>query len=373
MSVRSSLVYLLLGCAILFANSPAMAQRKFANFASFKRVDANPTKNYALTEASGPWLIMAASFAGPGAENEARQLVLELRKRYKLTAYTHAAKFDFTEAVVGKGIDRYGNPKRMKHNTAKEYNEIAVLVGDFPNINDPQLQQTLKQLKYLRPTALSAEGVPTTQRFANLRTVQRYLDTRINQKRQTKGPLGSAFVARNPMLPQEYFTPTGFDSFVQNMNKGVKHSLLKCPKAYSVRVATFRGNAIIDQGEIAKIQKNGGMKSQLTLAAENAHRLTDLLRKRGVEAYEFHDRHESIVTVGSFDQVGTPRDDGKIEIDQRVYKVITNYGPSKKKLPNGTETGMLPKSLEGISFDLQPVPVAVPRRSIAADYAGSRR
>lgn len=350
-----------------------MAQGRFANFASFKRIDADPTKNYALTEASGPWLIMAASFAGPGADTEARQLVLELRKRYKLSAYTHAAKFDFSQPVVGKGVDKYGQPKQMKHKTAKKYDEIAVLVGDFPNINDPQLQQTLKQLKFLKPTCLSREGTPTTQRFANLRTVQRYIDSKMNNKRQTKGPLGSAFVARNPMLPQEYFTPTGFDSFVENMNKGVKHSLLKCPKGYSVRVATFRGNAIIDQSEIAKIEKNGGMKSQLTIAAEKAHRLVADLRKRGVEAYEFHDRHESIVTVGSFDRVGTPRDDGKTEIDQRVYKVIKNYGPGKKKLPNGEETGMIPKSLGGISFDLQPVPVAVPRRSIAADYAGSRR
>ena len=111
------------------------------------------------------------------------------------------------------------------------------------------------------------------------------------------------------------------------------------------------------------------MKSELTQALEKAHRLAALLRERGVEAYEFHDRYESIVTVGSFDRVGTPRQDGKIEIDPRVLKVIKNYGPGKKKLPNGTETGMVPKQLGGITFDVQPVPVEVPRRSIAADYA----
>ena len=45
-------------------------------------------------------------------------------------------------------------------------------------------------------------------------------------------------------------------------------------------------------------------RSKLEEAAYNAHLLVVALRKQGVEAYEFHDRHESLVTIGSFDSVG---------------------------------------------------------------------
>ena len=44
------------------------------------------------------------------------------------------------------------------------------------------------------------------------------------------------------------------------------------------------------------------MNHTLEEAAENAHILTESLRQQGYEAYEFHDRDQSIVTVGSFDR-----------------------------------------------------------------------
>jgi len=49
------------------------------------------------------------------------------------------------------------------------------------------------------------------------------------------------------------------------------------------------------------------MKSELEAAAEKAHRLAKALRMKGYDAYEFHDRYASIVTVGSFNSAGTPR------------------------------------------------------------------
>jgi len=367
----ASVVLVAVGLA-LCAPAPVAAQGRIANFASFKRVEADPSKRYELTEADGPWLIMAGSFAGTTAAQEAQQLVLELRKRFKLNAYIHSQRFDFSAPVTGRGVDKYGEPKKMKHRVDRAYDEIAVLVGNFPSIDDPQLQQTLKQLKYLQPTCLQRDGKqPSSQRFAGLRAVQRHFNG--SAEKRKKGPLGSAFAARNPMLPQEYFTPTGFDSFVAEMNKGVKFSLLKCAKKYSVRVATFRGNVVIDPKEVATIQEKGGMESKLMQAAERAAQLVELLRQRGVEAYEFHDRYESIVTVGSFDQVGTPRQDGKVEIDPQVYKVIKNYGATQEKSAKTAKTELKPKSLGGIYFDLQPIPVEVPTRSIAADYAGKRR
>jgi hypothetical protein len=248
---------------------------------------------------------------------------------------------------------------------------VAVLVGYFSSVNDPSLEEVLSRIKVARPSCLELDqGEDTTLRFAGLRALQR----RVNgdkQKRQ-KGPMGSAFVTRNPLLPKEYFAPQGADEFVMSINKGVENSLLECPGSYSVRVATFRGNVIIDQRKIHEITSGAAMKSRLHDAAHKAHQLTLALRRQGVEAYEFHDRHESMVTVGSFQSVGSPRPDGKTEINPSILALISAYGPKRQALPGPggqNVTGLEPRTLAGIPFDVQPIPVRVPRRSIAADYA----
>jgi len=92
------------------------------------------------------------------------------------------------------------------------------------------------------------------------------------------------------------------------------------------------------------------------------------LRKQGIEAYEFHDRTESIVCIGSFDEVGQPRADGKTEINPAIYRVMQAYGPVKEKLPGQAVAVLQPRMLEGIPFDPQPMPVEVPRQSIATAY-----
>ena len=60
---------------------------------SVGRIEADPNKTYAIAEANGPYMIMACSFSGPDAERQAKELVLELRKKYKLEAYVHKVHF----------------------------------------------------------------------------------------------------------------------------------------------------------------------------------------------------------------------------------------------------------------------------------------
>ena len=111
------------------------------------------------------------------------------------------------------------------------------------------------------------------------------------------------------------------------------------------------------------------------MAGEKAERLTELLRKRGVEAYFYHDRHESIVTVGSFEDIGRQQPNGQIDLHPAVAKVIETYSPAKKSLSgqNGTALmGIQPRALGKYVFDVAPQPVLVPRRSIASDYLSVR-
>ncbi len=154
------------------------------------------------------------------------------------------------------------------------------------------------------------------------------------------------------------------------------YSLLDCPGKYTVQVATFKGKVIIKQNEIRAIEDGKPMESELAAAAKKADSLTRALRMKGYEAYQFHDRYASIVTVGSFDSVGTPRPDGKIEINPNVHKIMTTFGADPdagaelqdalKASGLDKQTLAMPvKSLVGIPFDIQPIPVHVPKRPMS--------
>jgi hypothetical protein len=297
-----------------------LAAPPWAGIISSKKVEADPNKTYNLSPECGPWLIMACSFSGERAEQQARELVLELRQRYKMNAYMHRMHFQVGEEVLGRGVDRYGNPVRMRYRRPPQFDEIAVMVGDFPAVDDPEAQQTLEKIKYCQPECLkpSAEK-PTSQNLAAWRMFTKY----VRAEKESLGPMCKAFLTTNPLLPREYFAPKGMDALVEQMNADLPYSLLRCPGKYTVQVATFTGTVILDPQRIQRIQQGQeDFESNLDKAALAAHKLTEALRMKGYEAYEFHDRCASIVTVGSFDSVGTPRPDGKIELNPQIHAIM---------------------------------------------------
>ncbi len=369
--MRTRLVLHVLLFAVLAWPLPAaVAGPPWASLLPFRRVEAKPEVGYELTEKDGPWLILAANFSGDGAESQAQELVHELRRRFRLPAYIHRQHFDFSD-----GIDQvsYTQPhKRRRYNQAAQYDAIAVLVGDFADINDADLAKTLDKIKYARPDCLDLEKRETsTQRFAGLRELYRKMNR--DESKRRRGPMGTAFATRNPLLPQEYFTQGGLDPFVASLNRRVKFSLLDNPGKFTVKVATFRGDSTINMSKIAELEATGEVSDKLEVAAEQAHRLTMALRKRKVEAYEYHDRHESLVTIGSFESEGVPLSNGTIDINPEMLSIMQKYGAAKRSIPGLSEVGLQPRTLEGIPFDIQPYPMAVPRRSSSIGAAYSRR
>jgi hypothetical protein len=350
----------------LLATASAQAAPPWAKLLSLSRVEADPEKMYDLTEENGPWMIMACSFSGETAQQQAHELVLELRDRYKLPAYMYRKEFDFGDETFGRGVDEFGEPVRMRYQRGGQSEEVAVLVGDYPAVDDPEAQKTLHRMKYYRPDCLQIEkGEATTRTLAAWRTIQKRVLAPGNAKKK-KGPMGHAFVTTNPLLPREFYVPKGVDRLVVKMNKGVEHSLLDCTGKYTVQVAHFTGSVVLDQAEIEAIE--GGdkeMKSGLAQAAAKAHRLTEALRMKGYEAYEFHDRYASIVTVGSFDSVGSKRPDGKIDLNPKIHAIMKNFGAAPNQTPNQAGT-VEAKSLAGVPFDIQPIPVHVPKISVSA-------
>ena len=363
--MRSSLLYSVLSIILVTSCASVEAKSPFS-FVTFKRSKEVARSSQLLTEDNGPWMIFVASFAGETAEREARELVKKLRDDFHLNAYLHKKRYDFTEAVQGKGFDRNGRPKRMRHAMSATFDEVAVLVGDYDSVDSAKLQKHLQQIKFASTEELSLKGKsdPTTRRFAALRDLQKKLIG--DEEKKKKGPLGNAFATRNPIRPEESPTST-LDPLLVEMNKGRKFSLLDCPGKYSVRVASYRGKSVIDQKKVREIQEqNLELESSLDRAGAKAEQLTVLLRKRGIEAYVYHDRYESVVTVGSFQDLGQEQSNGQIELHPAVAEVIETFAPSKKKLSqNGVAAhGIQPKSLgKGkYVFDVAPQPVLVPRR-----------
>jgi hypothetical protein len=288
--------------------------------------------DFALAQDDGPWLIVAASFSGEGAQEQAQALAQELRSRYRLRAYLHEMNFKFGDEAPGRGLDEYGAPVRRRFRRGDQVNELAVLVGDFPSIDDPDAQKTLERIKSIQPDALNVEASQTAQSMAQVRRFQDALLEKVGKPRK-RGPMAQAFLTRNPLLPREYFVPKGVDPFVAKMNDGVEHSLLDCSGKYSIKVATFRGKTILQTSakEDQSAKSFWGRRkieddNPLVEAAQNAHLLTEELRAHGWEAYEFHDRTESIVAIGSFAQLAQQLPDGRVLAPPAVERIMRTFG-----------------------------------------------
>jgi hypothetical protein len=313
------------------ASSPAQGQIWRQLIPTVKSSDA-PGDDYGLTQQSGPWLIVAASFSGDGAEAQARELAYELRHRFRLRAYVHEMNFDFSDETPGRGIDEYGAPVRRRYQRGDQVRELSVLIGDYSAIDHPEAQQMLERVKTLHPDALNVDVSKTAQSMAHVRRFEDILLEKLGKPRK-RGPMSQAFFTRNPLLPREYFVPQGIDPFVIKMNEGVEHSLLDCPGAYTVQVATFRGKTILqtsarqDPADTSFWNRKKKVDDNpLVEAAENAHLLAEELRAHGFEAYEFHDRTESIVTIGSFAQAAQRLPDGRVLPVPGIQRIIQTFG-----------------------------------------------
>lgn len=370
MFVRTLLLATVAASMVLVDGRLTRAETPWSRLALFRRVEAEQGKAYPLTQEHGPWLIMAVTFSGEDAEAQAQELVYVIRKEYKLPAYMHEMSFDHADETSVGRLDQYGRPKRLRYRV-DEVREIGVLVGNFPSIDDPEARCALEQLKYAWPDCMDpARIIENEQKISRPLAAFRMLQNEMLPKgslAKRRGPMGHAFMVPNPLLPPEYFVPRGIDKLVMDMNQGIEHSLLDCPGAYTVRVASFNGTVVLDQKKIQQIESGAGMPSRLEQAALDAHKLCAALRAKGYEAYEFHDRTSSIVTVGSFDSVGSPRTDGKIEINPQIHRIMETFGADRSIGGGQTQVGQA-KNVAGIPLDIQALPIEVPKRSVVVDY-----
>lgn len=312
------------------------------------RIEAVRGKKYAITRQHGPWMIMVASFTnrprevfeverggelqrvpnqrysdGLTAEQAADELVYDLRRR-GIPAYAFRQ-----QGAIGtwETIDRRGQRDTRVYRERDD--RIVVFAGNYESVDDPVGQKTLEYVKRLKPAVLDQGGV-------------------YSKTPGRPGPLSGAFLTINPLLdPDEVArNQRTQDPLVLKLNSSIDHSLFSNPGKYTLAIATFRGKTITGVNDDSRFR----VDDTLDKAAQEAHDLAqflnsnDAMKTANLRAYVYHDRYESIVTVGAFDSPGDPV----------IQQLMVALGPKTEPNP---ETGIPQVRYEQIViWDQKPTP-----------------
>ena len=363
---------LLCVCLVAISGSLAIAEppsllRIFGRGNDAKPIDTNV---YDLSEEDGPWLILAATFVGENSKARAERLVKEIRKEMRLPAYTYREKFDFT----GQLNEGNRQAPRMRYANQYEYEAYAVLVGEYDTVENRNLEKDLSRIRKANPAVFRDPNEVAAETSADtpVTIVQAIKNKLIKADRDGgKGPMSNAFVTRNPLLPEEYFEAPAVDSFVYQLNSDKENSLLECDGKYTVVVRTFEGLETVVDGRNDK--KFLPSMRRLDKFASDAGKMVAALRADGVEAYQFHDRFKSIVTVGSFDNLGRELPDGRFEYSPEIRRVMEKYSAFNSKVARSVpgRQGVAANHIAKIPFDVQPAPIAVPKPTKRSLYSAT--
>uniref|UniRef100_UPI003566E49D hypothetical protein n=1 Tax=Novipirellula sp. TaxID=2795430 RepID=UPI003566E49D len=356
--------------AIFISGSHAGPPNLMNMFRSGANVEADAEAEYVLTEEDGPWMILASTCVGEGSKARAHRLAFEIRRDLKLPAYIYREKFDFTHGPNTPA----SSGRRVRYANEYQYEAYAVLVGEYDRVENESIDHDLQVLKTARlPIFDDRKEVEKETSTATPVTTVRAMTRKLLERKSDKslGPMANAFVTRNPMLPAEYFDAPEIDSFVQQLNEDKDYNLLTCKGKYTVVVGTFEGLGTIVDGHKEKDFVPSGKR--LDKMAADAGKMVAELRKNGVEAYQFHDRTRSLVTIGSFPELGRSLPDGKFEYAPEIRRVMETYRAfnSQKARYVPERNGVAVHHAAMIPFDVNPAPIAVPRTSKRSLYSAA--
>lgn len=269
--------------------------------------------NYAVTPEAGPWMVCAASYMGPDAPELSRQLVVQLRERFRLPAYV----FNYGDEQRRQQRKEWEKLKKrypgvpLRRRTVRIRDQCAVLVGGYRD-----MESASKALDKIRKLPLPKLDLGPDKTAYDMMTVAKP-DPRHQRMRVEKAPINpftTAFVTRNPTVEFKSPERPKFDPFWKELNADEPYSVLKCPKRWTLVVKEYYGATVIKpqtgSSKFLKMVGFGRMKpgEGLSAAAKQAQELAKLLRNKqlGFEAYVMHTRFKSIVTVGGFDSLDDP-------------------------------------------------------------------
>jgi hypothetical protein len=319
-----------------------------------------------LKNEHGPWLILAYTFEGDGAKKKAVQLAAELRKDFGLTAYCLPKLFDYSKPVIGAGITEDGRERKMKYRDDRVLETCAVLIGDFDTMDGPAIDAALAKVKSVQPKfIMTPDAKSKGNDSVSTNEYRSYLQGLLKPKEPAEkvtgtGPMRFAFKTRNPLLPAEYYRSPEVDKFVRKMNQEKpfdEYNLLQCDKKFTVQVLTLRGtDSYISWGRGTDKEESATQTSQLEQAAEKAHLVTKTLRLAGYEAYQFHDREQSIVCVGGFDNLGNTDAKNNFAYDAAILAVVNRFAGTAGVTHSEFGTSQTPRILLDDIVDSKIVP-----------------
>jgi hypothetical protein len=338
--------------ALLSPTSPTMAA---------SRIEAVKGKQYRLSKRHGPWMIMVANFRdirktrveikrgrarrvaneryrdGLSAQEAADTLVFALRKK-GIPAYTFSQS-DVPDEV--NTIDRFGRQRTAT--IFAQQGRVCVLAGNYPATDDKIAQRTLKHVKTrFKPKYLfDVDGVNKSQKTVAGIMVELRNGAVFRRTPGKPSPLSGAFLTINPLLTPEEAAKRKRDPLLLKLNAGGKYNLLENPGRYTLVVATSytKSNVTKSSSQFRKALNSFQLTNHLDDTATDTWQLTRTLREglvpfrhssglgetqRKFEAYVFHDRYGSIVTIGSFASVNDPR----------VAELKKIFGSKIRKNPN---------------------------------------
>lgn len=279
-------------------------------------IEAIHGKTYSLNGQHGPWMIMVTSLWGTTPEQEqqaaraADELVYQLRKK-GVPAYTYKQDDHIEELDA---VDRSGRKQKRKLTT--QNGMLAVLAGNYHNADDKVAKETLKFIKKFNPK-VSVEW----------------------QGKQTQVPLvlTNAFMTRNPLLSPEELARKYRDPLTVKLNSNVEHSLLENRGKFSLIVASFYGKSKVRPTQFKEFDSELRKKEKISLdeAGHDSWVVMTLLRKQGYDAYVYHERFRSIVTVGAF----------KSSKDPQIAELIYKFKAKEKQNPETRQTALVAEAI----------------------------
>lgn len=287
-------------------------------------IDAKKGRRYQISKKHGPWMIMVASFHKPppdrrgkglSPEEAADQLVFELRKK-GIPAYAFTKKSEYGKINTK---DRVG---RQQRSFAAYRGGVTVLAGNYSRPQHALAQSTLKYIKSYEPKFLGE--VEATNSKSKLKKYSKGGLFRSTPGRP--GPLSGAHLVPNPLLSIAEVNSRRKDPLILKLNSGTGISLLKNPGKYTVVVATFSGKSMtaLDSRRAESKFKNFKVGNTLDKAAQDAWELATALRNVWhMEAWVYHDRYSSMVTVGSYNSLK----------DKKIEETIKHFGSKWVKDP----------------------------------------
>jgi hypothetical protein len=313
-----------------------------------------------VTAEAGPWMICAASYAGPPSRGLAEELATEIRTRYRLPAFTFnrtaeerrkeqeriaKLKADHLERLKAAGLP-LDTPLHYK--TVRIEDQYAVLVGGYQD--DVTARKELDRIRKLKPS----------ERFQQAAFVP---DEKGKMHEEAINPFQGAFVCRNPAVPVE--KPKQDNTLgprLKEYNADESYSLLKCRKPWTLAVKVYKGASTIEsQSSSGSVMERMGLLRKsgelLNANGNEAHKVAEVLRTPpknprtgqvgpAFEAYVLHTEYNSYVTIGAFD---TPDDPRAVQVVQLFLNEMNRPGSAVSQLHMK------------VQFLAEPMPMPVPQ------------